>query len=78
MDHNEIDTRGTGNEKLFSLEEIKVRLEILYERSSKHVAPDVLDDCPALMVIRDVIGIVQQAIDGDTSVLDAMLEERRK
>jgi len=36
---NEMETREVGTEKGYTLEENKERLELLYERSTRHVPP---------------------------------------
>lgn len=80
MNQNDRSTeiRWIGCEGQYTLEQIKERLDALYERSSQWVAPERRDDCPVLKIQREVIDAIQKGIDGDTSVLDAMLAERRK
>lgn len=64
---------GPDGEKLYSLEEVKARLEQVYERSYKRVAPETRETCLSLTVLKEAIDIVQRAIDGDSSELDAIV-----
>lgn len=68
---------GPNGEKMYSLEEVKARLELVYERSSKRVAPEARKSCSPLVVLKEAIDIVQRAIDGDSSELDAIVNGRR-